>query len=148
MDSFKYTFEWVTPKKAETYLASRLPENYQPVDQAKVARFAAAMIADDWQFDPIKPSSTIGVHNGILADGVHRMHAVIKAGRRQRFWIANHTWTDELRAVDSAADAGQRQYHLPLIYDVRYLLHIGRHFVHVHLSAGWTERQAVSLGPL
>ena len=71
------TIEWITPQKAKEYLEHN-ETNYRSLQQHRVENYAEEMKNDLWQ---LNGESIKFREDGSLADGQHRLAAVIKAGR-------------------------------------------------------------------
>jgi hypothetical protein len=91
--------EVVTPEKAAQYL-SHCNRRNRPVRPLTVARYAADMDSGIWQLtgEPIIFGS-----DGILMDGQHRLHAVVKSGIAQRFLVVRGASPETFINLDNGA---------------------------------------------
>jgi hypothetical protein len=92
------TWELVTPRRAEEYLATRGPN--RAVMGGTVLRLAQDMAADHWQ----------RTHQGIafddkghLLDGQHRLQAILQSGRPQTLLVTRGLDSAALEAIDIGA---------------------------------------------
>lgn len=74
--------ETITPEIAEAYLRRNLRN--RDVRHSKVEEYAMDMKAGKWQ---LTPQGISFYQNGDLADGQHRLLAVIEAGVPVKFWV-------------------------------------------------------------
>ncbi len=72
----KVSFREITPKQALALLGKNHPRN-RAINQASVGCYAEQMLAGEWH--PASAEAVKISDEGILIDGQHRLHAVIKA---------------------------------------------------------------------
>ncbi len=80
------SFVIITPAVAESFLA-RNTDNYRGLQSTVVARYARLMTDGHWRSD----GNTIKVaHDGLLLDGQHRLHAVVKSGTTHEMLVVTN----------------------------------------------------------
>lgn len=99
----------ITPEKAREWLDGPRGEHFRqrPLNQATVSRYARDMANGDWNFDA---SMVCLSPDGILLNGQHRLHAIIRAGRPVKMTVATNVPESAGLTMDagknrSAADA-------------------------------------------
>lgn len=79
-------FVVVTPDVAEAFL-SHNTDNYRGVQSTVVARYARLMTDGHWKSD----GNTIKIaHDGLLLDGQHRLHAIVKSGTTHEMLVVTN----------------------------------------------------------
>lgn len=77
--------ETITPGIAERLLGDSEGYNFRNVDWKTVAAYAEDMDRGNWH----QNAETISISaDGRVVNGQHRLHAVVKSGTTQKFWVA------------------------------------------------------------
>lgn len=94
----KETDELITPKLAEKYLNANT--NNRPLREGHAEKMAHDMLADAWTFCDV---SIKFYDDGSLADGQHRLWAIVTSGKAQRFRVVRGLTKAEAVNIDTGA---------------------------------------------
>lgn len=101
----KHTLINITPQLAKDYLTNNVKN--RPIKPSIVLAYANEMMRGRWQ---LTPQCISFMEDGTLADGQHRLHAIVKANVTIPMYVARGLDEDAVACIDIGSKRGTSDY--------------------------------------